>query len=335
MKKIYILLFLIIINTNLTEGLKIKRADTLTQIGSSAEMIGIGNIEGFTQGSSVLLDNPAGLTRLSRYSFSLFSTNIINEINYLAFSASTHTEYGQVGFGYMRAGSSGFLQTQRQDTNNDNGTNPAGKENDIFIDVRSFNYIESELFLSFAKQLDRRSSWGASLVFFNRNYGIAQGKGINFNLGLRKRLLGFDTSVTAKNIVPFLGLNYKLSDNYINNEGEIIYDKNSYSERETLPLEVVASIKKTIMENDIFVQTKLAKRQISYSFGTLYKPYYLPYASFSLGYKEFFAGTNLQRGLVFGFGFEHRDIRANFAFEKSDYIESNNKSYFSINVNLN
>ena len=73
---------------------------------------------------------------------------------------------------------------------------------------------------------------------------------------------------------------------------------------------------------DFFVQSKFYKRQFTFSFGTIYRPYFLPYSSLSMGYKEFFADFKIKRSIVMGLGLHINQLQFNFAFEKSEHIES-------------
>ena len=54
----------------------------ITDLGSSAEMIRRGNIEGFSMGSNAIFENPAALHNINLVSTSVFSTQIIKEVNY-------------------------------------------------------------------------------------------------------------------------------------------------------------------------------------------------------------------------------------------------------------
>ena len=123
MKKIQLIFFIINIydfSPTINWGSS-TRALMLLDLGTSAEMIGIGNIEGFANGANVLFHNPASMSKLSPYSFSLFTSKIINEISYFSYSGSYQSEYGTFGFGYMSAADDDFIHT---------GTTIVNAEND-------------------------------------------------------------------------------------------------------------------------------------------------------------------------------------------------------------
>ena len=54
----------------------------ITDLGSSAEMIRRGNVEGFSKGSNAIFENPAGLHHINIISTSVFASQIMQEVNY-------------------------------------------------------------------------------------------------------------------------------------------------------------------------------------------------------------------------------------------------------------
>ena len=83
----------------------------VSDLGSSAKMIAIGNIEGFSSDASVVFDNPAGLAYIKNYSFSIFSSKIMDEAQYLNISAGLNSSIGKFGLGYYSVGVDGIANT--------------------------------------------------------------------------------------------------------------------------------------------------------------------------------------------------------------------------------
>jgi len=48
----------------------------LTDLGSSAQSVGRGQVEGFSDSSNAIFENPAGLSRISKTSLSVFSSTL-------------------------------------------------------------------------------------------------------------------------------------------------------------------------------------------------------------------------------------------------------------------
>ena len=59
-------------------------ADALmvTDVGTSAGMLGKGQVEGFDSSAISVLENPAGLYRVKNQSVSMFSTQLMNEVDF-------------------------------------------------------------------------------------------------------------------------------------------------------------------------------------------------------------------------------------------------------------
>ena len=84
---------------------EIKSADyaLISDIGSSAQSIALGNIEGFSDSSTAVFDNPAGLYRTTGYSISLFTTQLMSDVHYYNVSLCGETPFGKVGVGVYEA----------------------------------------------------------------------------------------------------------------------------------------------------------------------------------------------------------------------------------------
>jgi len=80
----------------------------ITDLGSSARMIALGGVEGFTWTSNAVFENPASLAKIKNHSISAFTSKIIDEVTYINLSYATRTKYGQFGVGYMSASVGGI-----------------------------------------------------------------------------------------------------------------------------------------------------------------------------------------------------------------------------------
>ena len=95
--------------------------DLITDFGTSADMISIGNIQGFSDSSSAIFDNPAALHTIKTFSMDVFSSTVFTEVTYQTISLAFPLLKGTVGLGYMSSGvedipvtyldGNGFVQT--------------------------------------------------------------------------------------------------------------------------------------------------------------------------------------------------------------------------------
>ena len=110
MKKLSLILISLLVSFVPTFGI----ADyfEVTEIGSSAQSIRIGNIEGFSSFSNSIFENPAGLYRLNKVSGTLFTSKLMNEVNYLNGSIAYRFKFGVLAFGYFDASVSGIPFTE-------------------------------------------------------------------------------------------------------------------------------------------------------------------------------------------------------------------------------
>ena len=83
----------------------------LTDIGSSAEQISRGHIEGFTDSAAAVFENPAALYRIQNSSITGFSTNLMNEVLCTNLALAARTRFGTIGVGYMGTKSYGIPHT--------------------------------------------------------------------------------------------------------------------------------------------------------------------------------------------------------------------------------
>ena len=88
----------------------------MTELGSSASMIGIGNIHGFEKSANVIFDNPAGLNNINGISAGSFYTELMDgEIQFRNLSLGIKTHVGSFAIGLMESAVSDIPQTAIQD----------------------------------------------------------------------------------------------------------------------------------------------------------------------------------------------------------------------------
>ena len=143
---------------------------TMTELGSSASMIGIGNIHGFEKSANVIFDNPAGLNNINGISAGSFYTELMDgEIQFRNLSLGINTHVGSFAIGVMESAVSDIPQTAIQD--------------DEYVQVGSFGYKNQLAKLGYAFQLNNRVILGANLVGINHEIETVNAQTMNTDLG--------------------------------------------------------------------------------------------------------------------------------------------------------
>ncbi|MFC1617479.1 hypothetical protein ACFL2K_04595, partial [Candidatus Margulisiibacteriota bacterium] len=315
MKKIII--FLIICMTISVALFGADQFDMITQVGTNAKMIGIGNIEGQTQSSSVLFENPASLYYIDNTSFSFFSASFLNQVNYTNFTVGMATEYGNFAIGVMRLSSPDLPITQED-------------ENNEFVTIGSFEYLHQIIGMAYQFEIIKQLYIGATLKHFSHDIHTVTGSGVNADLGLYWDRGPVNLSLTLKNIVPFSKVQY------------------STGTSEDIPMQIVLSTKYDLEKSrdfylkgmEVFAQIKMLPVStdagpLYFSIGARYNPPILEDVFyFSGGYKQVPVAGTVKATAVAGLGMKFWNTEFNFAFEPSDYFQNYNKYYFSISIDV-
>ena len=281
----------------------------ISDIGSSAEMISIGNIEGFSKTSNSIFENPAALTHINIVSAALFSTTIMQEVSYNNLSVAYNSPYGVFGLGYMSAGVDGLPITAK-DSNNY-----------IINTGNSFSYKNHIIKLGYAYPLTHYMNLGVASSLYSNKIHTITCTGIGLDVGLFTMIYDIGVSVFARNVAP-TKVTYKNSSDP------------SYSATEKLPLHAVGSLSYPFLDFNLFGQVKYDSVNPLISMGVSYQPSLLKFLKLSAGYKEFSVLKNIKSTTSFGAGLSLYGINLDYAYEISQHIEYNSNSYFSIGLSF-
>jgi len=303
MKYLYALLVCIVIASS-AKPLQAADFMLISDIGSSAETIGAGNVEGFNQSASTIFENPAGLYRIPHQSIALFTSTIMDEVHYSNMALSTTTPYGSIGLGFMQASVYDIPSTyETGDSDESIGTNG------------NFDYQSTIYKLSYQRLLLKDLSVGASYSYYNTQFFDVRGSGYDVDAGAVWERGALSGSLFARNILP---------------HGKVKYNGSQF---EPLPFHLVGGVKWTVNSLEIMPQLKIQQDNLLSSIGFRYNPSSLPFVNFLAGYKQHLTVTNENRqNLTFGIGLNLYGLHFNYAYERSDYVPMDNKSYFSINT---
>ena len=86
---------------SIIQPVKAAEYHLISEIGASARQIALGHLEGFSESSHSIFDNPAGLFRTSEISISAFSVKVMDEVQYSNIALSSQFLKGHIAVGMM------------------------------------------------------------------------------------------------------------------------------------------------------------------------------------------------------------------------------------------
>ena len=279
----------------------------LTDLGSSAQMIAIGGIEGFGDSANSVFENPASLSRVSGASLSAFTTTILGEITYTNFALANKFSFGTIGIGYMEASVGGIAHTgQNVDLNN------------THFSVYQFDYKNTIMKLSYENALTKTWFVGASVSQYRMAFDDVSGESTNFDVGTLYDYGPATFSFSIRNFVAGKKIGFGHND-----QGQVL--------EERLPFQTTLGMQYRMGQTDSYIQFKDNGTANMMSLGTSYRLETYP-ISISAGYKQFQVLDQTKDTLVFGLGLILEDMSFHYAFEKSSHLDFDNKNYFSMTV---
>ena len=309
--KYFILLMFLSLSTS-----KIFAVDfpLISELGSSAKSIGMGNVEGFTDGPNTVFENPAALALTQDYSVSIFSSSAMNEAFYNSMALGAKTPLGKIGIGYMDLTVHNIPETYQTGSNATFDTR--------FHEKDFFDYKSSIFKISRAFTINENTWGGFSLNLYSKRFYTVNGRGYSFDFGTLHKVKNITLSAVAHNILP---------------NGKMMY---ADGKNEDLPFQLVLGaqipVEKYIRDNlNLIPQYKYTNKQHLLSMGLNYNPKMIPFVELLAGFKQHLSVTlDKKESLTLGIGLLMGNLRFYYAYEKSDYIEVDNKNHFSIQYSL-
>ncbi|MGE4169210.1 MAG: hypothetical protein AB7F28_00635 [Candidatus Margulisiibacteriota bacterium] len=288
----------------------------ITDIGSSARAIRLGQVEGFSPYANSVFENPAALYRIRRFSVSAFTSKLMDEANFKNVAVSMRMPYGVIGLGLMSVDVGDLKKTQA-----------IGVESNVIGDLsgdwyisetgETFGYSSLVAKVSYSVSQTRNLHFGVSGVYYSNSIEKYTGSGFNMDAGMVLDTGAFNTSITLKNVIAGLKVNY-------NNGGS-----------ETLPLQAIYAVRYTMGDFQLHGQIKtVGSNKMLRAASLNYRPSFVPFFQVSGGYREFNVITDVKSGLALGIGLEVNGINFDYAMQKSDHIQYDNNHYFSVSLNL-
>lgn len=301
-------LSLLVLSLILMSPLAAADALMVTDVGTSAGMLGKGQIEGFDSSAVSVLENPAGLYRVENQSMSIFSTQLMNEVNFRNVAYARKTSLGTFAVGYMGSLIDGIPETATQ--------NVGGEEK--FVANSYFNVENMVVKAGLQRTLKPDFYVGVNLNYYSNSIGSVSGTGLNFDAGLIYEVSNFETSVVLKNIIPSMRANYS-------NGGQ-----------ETYPFQTLWGVKYGRDYVDLMAQLKTttAIDRNLLSLGATYRPGFLSFMHLNLGMKQFMHLEDVKNHYTFGIGLRLFGLNFDYAYEKSEHLQFDNNNYFSVNFDF-
>ena len=292
---------MILLSTTLMHGASYLM---ITDLGSSAEMIRRGNIEGFSIGSNAIFENPAALHNINVLSTSVFASQIMKEVNYRNVSLAFNSDIGVFAFGYMDAGVDDIVKTKM------NG--------DVVVADSVFSYKNRVIKVGYQNSITDDLHLGVNAVGYMNEIHTYKGSGYNVDVGAMYSFSELNVSLFARNIIP---TKIEYSDS----------EDPTYKGEESLPLQVVFSAGYPFGDLDILGQFKFDGVNTLMSGGLDYTPSFLfRMLTISAGYKEFSVLDNISNTVTLGVGLNLFGLSVDYAYEKSDHFEYDANNFASI-----
>jgi len=277
----------------------------ISDIGTSAGIIGLGNVSGFTESASVLLENPGGLS-IAGNSGSLFYTQLFGDISYFTGAVSFKlNDRLTLGLGCIYE---------------DDGSIDVTGENDDGEAISSsvFNAHVAQYVVGMDYGLTPDYNLGLTWTQYHRSQYTLEGNGGDLGIGFKSKFSWIDIILFGKNV-----LGQKVS-----------YNNNAY---ETLQTEIGVSFKTTPLDilgsPQLFGQAKQLTQTgiLLKGAGVRFFPTQSDIIGLNIGYKEKHRiGTTLRSLFCGGITLKLEGLMFEYGYDTTDIFQQENQHYFSL-----
>lgn len=284
-----------------------ERAFSVSDIGSSAKFIGLGGIELSTSSAASIFHNPSLLQGNYMYSISAFTTQLFNEVNYRNLAISKQFKNFNIAMGYMDASVSDIPITTKL-------TDSTG----TYFDINGYYNLRFSLYkMALSYQLTKRFILGAGVSYIDNSISDVSATGFNADLGLNYKYKNNSFSLSIDNIFQNYDLDYS-------NDGQ-----------ESYPLKVTFSCLKNLAFLTPMIQYSLVQDYLpQFAIGMELKHPKFSYLDGFLGYKSDYYLDDYDYKLTLGLGLNFFGVSFHYAYQKSDYIQTDNYSFFSMMIKI-
>lgn len=281
----------------------------ISDIGSSARMIGLGHVQGFSSDASSIFENPAGFFRFKKGSVSFFSTTLMNEVAYNSVALGVDTSWGKFGLGYFDVGVKGIDET---------GMMPGSSVSE-HVSIGQFDYKNSVFKLAYQNQFLDSLYWGTAFSLYQHRYYTVSGSGYDMDFGvIYEKADRYAVSLVAKNILPASSVSYNQGDS------------------ELIPFSLIISGAAPILSSqltglNLYTQCAFQQQHVLPAMAVGYQPSFISFMEFSLGYSQHLSYTLEKKNKwSMGVGFSFKGVGLHYAYEQNEYVLMDSNHYFSI-----
>ncbi len=279
----------------------------ISELGTSAGMIGRGNVGGFSDTASGLLENPVGMSR-SCNSVSAFYTQLFGDIDYVTGAVSHQvTPEITVGIGAV---------VEINPNNDITSTNDANE----VISEGTFIAYTSQAILGADFKLAKDLNLGITWTQYTRKQSDLEGSGGDLGLGVRYAHTSGEFLVYGKNILgKSMTYNTDTSEKFAPETG-MAYKSPPIQELHNT--EFFGQIR-YLSDDNILLK----------GIGIRIYPLDNPYLGLSLGYKDKQqAGSAMRSLLSAGVSLSLGNLRFDYAYDTTDVYQQENQHYFSMSL---
>ena len=284
-----------------------ERAFSIADIGSSAKYIGLGGVELSTNSAASVFHNPALITAHHTYSVSMFTTQLFDEVTYRNLAVSYKLNKFNFALGMMDVRVSDIPETTKVVTNSDYYFDING-----YYDLHFFMYKAAVNY-----RFNPRFSLAMGLSYIDNSISSISATGFNLDVGTFYKLNTHYMSFSIDNILQ----NYDLE--YSNNGTESYPLKTTFAYRKNWPF-------LSFLIQSSFVQDNLPQ----YGTGIELKHPSFSFLDAFVGYKSDYYLDEQDYKLTLGFGLNFFGVSFHYAYQKSDYFQEDNYSFFSMDLNI-
>ncbi|MSR88592.1 MAG: hypothetical protein EXS67_02945 [Candidatus Margulisbacteria bacterium] len=284
--------------------------EPLSDIGNSAGMIGIGNIEGFDEGAASLMQNPASLSTIYRISISTFYASFLkNDVQFMSGAIACRLPVGVVAIGAIGTEIGGIDHT--------------GQNNGQYYSESMFSYRDITYKAGYEVDLSRDIHVGVAGSYFTQQSYQSSAWGVNLDAGVYINFDALEVSLTGKNILG-KALHYKEPTATVN-----LVVPATYLMSVRIPLGILPGM-------NFYGQYKSvpAHHKELLAAGARYELPIFSMLSISAGWQEYLVLDAVQNKTSVGVVLNMQTLKLNFAYEKSNYFQQDNQYYFSVDLNL-
>lgn len=281
----------------------------LTDLGTSAQMIALGNIEGYSRSACAIFENPAGLYKIKKFSMAAFTTRLFSEVSFRNVALAWATPIGTIGAGYMSADVSDIPSTYLD----------TSKQQQFQVD-HYFRYDNILAKLAYQGTPFKFFHAGGSLNYYTSRMDQYKSAGWSIDLGGLFDFQPFQLSVILKNAIPLTKITYT-------NDAD-----SDYKGEETQQFNTNWTLIYHWADFNFLGQYKTVSHHANplRAYGIHYTPSFIPLISVYGGYKEYYQYiVDVANIYTVGIGLNLFALQFHYAYEKSDHYEFDNNNYFS------